>query len=158
MLYRTAIFFLYAVLTSLTAIHAEKSNHELLSERLIELTSPKADMKANFMASYDVVLRQMSQQGVPADKLAEVRVAAERVADKFVNDPELMQRLVRIQMKYFTEAETQQLIRFYQTPLGKKTITTMPKLFEEGAMVGEQVMSKYLPEFQKEIEAIMRAN
>ncbi len=39
--------------------------------------------------------------------------------------------------KYLTLEETNELIRFYKTPLGQKTISVMPKMTQEGMKAGQ---------------------
>ena len=40
--------------------------------------------------------------------------------------------------KYFTLAEIQQLLDFYETDIGKKTIEVMPQLTQESIIIGQQ--------------------
>jgi hypothetical protein len=49
----------------------------------------------------------------------------------------LMSRMVPIYAKYFTHEEIKELIRFYDTAIGKKTIEVMPALMQEGMMIGQ---------------------
>ncbi|MEH2233471.1 MAG: DUF2059 domain-containing protein [Nostoc sp.] len=58
--------------------------------------------------------------------------AAEFKSDEIVNE------IVPIYNKYFTNEEIKQLIRFYQTPLGQKTITVLPQLYQESYEVGKR--------------------
>jgi hypothetical protein len=50
--------------------------------------------------------------------------------------------------KHFSEEEVQQLIKFYQSPLGKKTIKEMPVIMSESSRMLNQ-SSKYVPNIQK---------
>jgi hypothetical protein len=65
--------------------------------------------------------------------------------------------------KNFTHEEIRGLIAFYQTPLGKKSVSVLPQLVAEvqekgrtwGEGVGRQCMTEVLaehPEFEKQIE------
>ncbi|MBE8966730.1 DUF2059 domain-containing protein [Nostocales cyanobacterium LEGE 12452] len=58
--------------------------------------------------------------------------AAEFKSDEIVNE------IVPVYKKYFTNEEIKQLIRFYQTPLGQKTITVLPQLYQESYEVGKR--------------------
>jgi hypothetical protein len=77
--------------------------------------------------------------------------------DQFLN------MAVPIYHKYFTHDEVKGLIAFYETPLGHKSITVLPKLSEElrdigqkwGQDLGRQSMAEVLaehPELEKDME------
>lgn len=55
-----------------------------------------------------------------------------------VNADELINRLIPIYNKYFTEEDIKQLIVFYQTPLGKKLISVNPQIARDSLIVGQQ--------------------
>ena len=54
------------------------------------------------------------------------------------NADELINRLIPIYNKYFTEEDIKQLIAFYQTPLGKKVISILPRITQESIEVSQQ--------------------
>jgi uncharacterized protein len=39
--------------------------------------------------------------------------------------------------KYYTMEEINKMIEFYQTPLGKKVISTMPQIMQESVQAGQ---------------------
>jgi hypothetical protein len=51
--------------------------------------------------------------------------------------PKLMVEIVPIYARHFTQNEVKGLIAFYSTPLGKKTIKTMPALMNACMQVGQ---------------------
>ncbi len=77
------------------------------------------------------------------EELEEVRVAANSViSERF---PELVDALIPIYEKYYTEAEVKLLIEFYSTDLGKKindvSPRTMKESFSAGIVWGESLES-----------------
>jgi hypothetical protein len=68
----------------------------------------------------------------------------------------LMSRMVPIYAKYFTHEEIKELIRFYDTAIGKKTIEVMPALMQEGMIVGQiwgqSLAPKILERIKKRLE------
>ena len=56
---------------------------------------------------------------------------------KEVNADALIKMVIPIYEKYYTDLEIQQLIAFYQTPLGKKVILTTPQIMQESMQSGE---------------------
>lgn len=61
---------------------------------------------------------------------------------------------VPIYSKYYTEAEIDDLIKFYQTPIGKKTLEVMPLILKEsmkaGAKMGEETSAKIMKKIDEE--------
>ena len=60
--------------------------------------------------------------------------------DKFireVNPRDLVDLVVPIYDKYFTQQEIKDLLAFYKTPLGEKTITVTPLLMRESMAAGQ---------------------
>ena len=55
--------------------------------------------------------------------------------------------------KHFTEGELRNLITFYQSPTGRKSITVMPQLFADSMQKSNEIL---IPQFQKIIGQLMR--
>ncbi|MHC5612873.1 MAG: DUF2059 domain-containing protein [Nostoc sp.] len=73
--------------------------------------------------------------------------AAEIRPDDIVNET------IPIYNKYFTNEEVKQLITFYQTPLGQKTITVLPQLSQESYDVGRRYGRAAAQRALKKLEA-----
>ena len=54
-----------------------------------------------------------------------------------INPEELVNLTVPIYDKYFTWDEIRQLINFYETPTGKKIISTLPAIMDEAMNAGQ---------------------
>lgn len=62
-------------------------------------------------------------------------------------------RMIQLFMDTFTESELRDLVAFYKTPTGKKALTQLPVLFEQGAKIGQELAEKN----QAELEAMIAA-
>ncbi|WP_244142171.1 DUF2059 domain-containing protein [aff. Roholtiella sp. LEGE 12411] len=49
-----------------------------------------------------------------------------------------MNELIPVYAKYFTNEDIKQMIAFYETPLGKKTISVLPQISQESAEIGQK--------------------
>jgi len=58
--------------------------------------------------------------------------------------------------KYYSGAEIKEMIRFYSTPLGKKTIETMPALMNEAIGLGQKWGQSLGPSIQARVEARLK--
>lgn len=77
--------------------------------------------------------------------IASMRGAMATVPDKFwtefrkeINADELVNLIIPVYDKHLTAAELKELIKFYETPVGKKMIAVMPAITAESMQVGQQ--------------------
>lgn len=113
-------------------------------KRLLELTGA-ADMGIQALGSSMQGLRN-SNPNIPEEFFTEFQ--------KQFNAELIVTNIAPIYDKHFTHEEIKELLKFYQTPLGKKTISTMPKIMEEsmamGQELGKQVAEKVVKQLQAE--------
>lgn len=122
------------------AVQSEQQAKRTEIRKLIQLTGA-ANISAN-------ALQQI---------IGPLRSAYPQVPDEFwdtftkeVHSDELIDLVVPIYDKYYTREEIAELTRFYQSPIGQKTIQVLPKLSAEaidagqewGRIVAERAMKK----------------
>ena len=61
------------------------------------------------------------------------------------NRAELTEQIVIIYNRHFTASELRKLIVFYQTPIGRKTISIIPRVFQESTVAGQQFSQRMMP-------------
>lgn len=143
-----------SIVFSLSSFAATQS-HKNAAEELISLTNPKETFITAFMVSFEPALDLMSANGLSSDKVEKVRSLAQDLAITVSEDPDLLSGLVGIYVEEFSENEIIELMAFYRTPLGRKTLKKLPVLFERGGAIGEAVTSKYLTEFQGKVSSVI---
>lgn len=72
-------------------------------------------------------------------------------ASKHVDYNELVQKLVPIYSKHFTEHEIVDLLNFYSTSTGKKMIEKMPTVLQESMEVGRKWGIELAQKIEKEV-------
>ena len=72
-------------------------------------------------------------------------------ASKHVDYYELVQKLVPVYSKHFTEQEIVDLLNFYNTSTGKKMIEKMPAILEESMDIGRKWGIELAQKIEKEI-------
>lgn len=50
---------------------------------------------------------------------------------------DLISRMIPVYEKYYTDEDIKKLIAFYQSPVGKKVIATMPEVMQESMQIGQ---------------------
>ena len=73
--------------------------------------------------------------------------------NKYMGWASLKDDMAKLYMANFSESELNELNKFYQTPLGKKTVQKMPTLMTKGAEIGQKRVQEHLPELQAAIAA-----
>jgi hypothetical protein len=68
----------------------------------------------------------------------------------------LKEVVIPLYHKYFTGEEIKEMIRFYSTPLGKKTIEVMPVLVNESFQAGQQWGQQLGPVIQTRVQARLK--
>jgi hypothetical protein len=77
--------------------------------------------------------------------IASFKKTTDGVPDKFweemskeINADTLVSMIIPIYEKYYTDDEILQMIAFYEIPVGKKVISTLPMIMKESMDIGEQ--------------------
>ena len=132
-----ALFFAAFSLASPQAPQAEeKSPVVIKAERLMALTGAEGMIQQMIGPSIDQITDIIIQAN-PTDGPAIRDLMNEVFLPEFRNRlPEYMELSARIYAQHFTEAEIDELIAFYETPLGQKMIAKFPVLTQESMQVG----------------------
>ena len=134
-----------AALGQLTAARASEQTHRQAAEQLLALM----DMDKLMSESIDQMLEMQVKQN-PA--IGQFKEEMKKFLSKYMSWAAMKEDMVKIYTAEFTEQELKELLAFYQTPLGKKTVSKMPKLMAKGAELGQQRVQEHLPELQKAIQ------
>lgn len=127
-------------------VRADEASARKAAESLLNLMG----MEKLLGQSVDQMLAMQVQQN-PA--IAPYQAQMKTFLSKYMSWPSLKDDMVKIYTEEFTEQELNDLNKFYQTPLGKKTVEKMPALMAKGAAMGQQRVQQHLPELQAAIQA-----
>lgn len=125
---------------------ADEASHRKAAEALLGMMG----METLLGQSVDQMLAIQVQQN-PA--LAPFQGQMKTFLGKYMSWASLKDDMTTVYMGEFSEAELNDLIKFYQTPLGKKTVQRMPALMAKGAEMGQKRVQEHLPELQAAIQA-----
>ncbi|MDJ0734200.1 MAG: DUF2059 domain-containing protein [Nostocaceae cyanobacterium] len=103
--------------------------------------------------------KQISQQ-ITTQMLANMKSNLPQVPQKFwdslqeeINYDEMLEQIIPIYSKYFTNEEIKGMLDFYETPLGKKTIRVMPQIMQESVQIGQTYGKKVAERVINKLEA-----
>jgi hypothetical protein len=125
---------------------APASSHRKATLELLEVMG----LEKNAMAGASAMLNVMLDQN---EELQPYRDVFMKWAETTLSWDKIGPCMTELYMKTFTEAEIRELIAFYRTPTGKKTLETMPMLMQEGAKIGADIAQEH----QGELEAAIMA-
>jgi hypothetical protein len=74
-------------------------------------------------------------------------------AAKYVSWQELEPQMAALYANAFTSSELQDLIRFYESPTGRKAAAVMPGLARHAILIGSDLARQHIPELQQMIRA-----
>jgi hypothetical protein len=129
-----------------STVRADEASHHAAAESLLTMM----DMDKVMSQSVDQMVQMQVKQN-PAIAPFEQQMKA--FLNKYMSWASMKEDMVKLYEAEFTEPELKQLITFYQTPVGKKTIQKMPQLLTKGAEIGQTRIQEHLPELQAAIAA-----
>lgn len=125
-------------------------------ERLLEITGAAAlgkQMASVATAQFALVLKQ-AHPDIPQRILDILPAEVEHVFTTHMGS--FTDRMIRLYHKYYTGKEIKELLRFYSTDLGRKTIQVMPALLNESMQAGQEWGKSLGPVIQQRIAARLK--
>lgn len=122
-------------------------------QKVLEMTGSAAIGKQMAMAMVNQLggMLRKSNPNLPADFMAGVSSDVEAVLDEAL--PQFHEMVIPLYSKYFTHVEVREMAAFYASPLGRKTIETLPALMAESMALGQKWGMSMGPEIQKRVMA-----
>ena len=154
----TILPLLFTLLAFCMPVKAEELTPEKRGdiEHLLAMTGAMSlgkQMAANVVASLTHGL-QSNRPDIPKDVINLLPEAVGSVFDE--NLEALKNEVIPIYHKHFTREEIQEMIRFYATPLGQKSIRVMPVLMQDSMMAGQRWGEMLGPKIEKKITTKLR--
>lgn len=130
---------------------AEKS----AAERLVDAVDMQGSGLIAARQAVKPMMERFKAQGLPPEALAEISEATELFFTKTFSDPELKKAMVKLYEQKFSPEELEEMLRFYETPVGRKALLAMPELMSEAAKIGQQMAGKNTEAYQTQLQDII---
>ncbi len=91
-----------------------------------------------------------------APKLESVKKKIHAYYNKYIGWDAVKDEMAKIYAKYFTAKDLEELVKFYKTDLGKKTLATLPKINSEGRSLGIKRMREHQQELQEIVQKALQ--
>jgi len=125
--------------------------HQANSEALTLLAT------MNMKQSYEGMIKRITQMQIQSSpQLKAIAPTIEAFFTKYMGWEAQRGDIAALYAKNYTANELKELNKFYQTPLGQKTVQIMPQLAAASAQIGQSRMMKHMPEMKAMIEAELK--
>lgn len=133
-----------ALLLSPAPLPGEESGHRQAIEELFEVLGMERAHKAGMEQMLAVQVQQNPQIGLFGD-------VHRRFFEKHMSWESLRGEFIVVFMEEFSERDIRELIAFYRTPTGQKTVTKLPVLMSEGSRLQARLLREKMPELERTI-------
>ncbi|SFZ98439.1 hypothetical protein MNB_SV-5-1286 [hydrothermal vent metagenome] len=125
--------------------------HQANSEALTLLAT------MNMKESYEGMIKRITQMQIQASpQLKAIEPTIEAFFTKYMGWDAQRGDIAALYAKNYTVEELKELNKFYQTPLGQKTVQIMPQLAAASAQIGQSRMMEHMPEMKAMIESELK--
>ena len=140
---------LHAVVLAFGMVFSGHAAADEAAERAAGELLDAMNMESSFEEMIDVALKaQLS--GKP--ELAKHESVFRSFFSKHMSYASLKPKLAAAYAEEFTAAELAETAAFYRTPLGKKFIAKLPKLYARGGQIGQEAVRSHIPELVQMIK------
>ena len=128
------------------ASFASSNSHRDAAEELLKVSNLKSSM--------DRMIVQMVEMQIRAKPvMTPYRDTMLQFFNKYLSYGSIKYDFIDIYTEEFSESELREIIKFYKTPVGQKTITKLPILMQKGAQVGMSKVQSHQGELKEMLDA-----
>ncbi|MFK0312836.1 DUF2059 domain-containing protein [Pseudomonas sp. NPDC090233] len=134
---------------------AATASHNAAAEKFLTLAHADKLGTPVYMQVQQMFAQRFAQTKAPAAKqnvLESYQAKANAALDGAIGWNKLKPKMVDLYTQTFTEQELKDLVKFYESPLGKKVLTQMPKVTQQSAQLTQQSLEPAVPVVNKLLE------
>ena len=112
----------------------------LAAAKQLILTTGMTDVR--FTAMRDNTLKALSAS-IPAKNKEKLTVGLKEFFNKYLPADRFREQFAHMYAQLFTEDELNQLIKFYNSPLGKKVASKVPEVLQKAMLMDQQILTEH---------------
>lgn len=131
---------------------ADDHTHRAAVEKLLLLMNQDRLVEQMFPQMKQFIFEQMQQQDIPADQYPKLEKYFNQMFDIMQEElswEKMKDDYIQIYTAVYTEEEINELIAFYESPIGQKMTAKMPQLVQESMQVSQKFVQNMMPKIQK---------
>ncbi len=144
------------VLTALITPFCRADDSLTLANKLLDLSGTASYMQQSFEAGLKPSLMQMKAKGAPDDLVEAIHTEAKSFFQENFNWDIMKPKIAKLYADNYTDAELSDIIAFYQSPTGQKTIAKTPTLVQQSMAIAMTNVQANMPEFQRRVGALIQ--
>jgi hypothetical protein len=137
---------------------ADQSSHRDAALRLLEVTETQKMLDQMMSAVDTMMLQQFDAMGLPPEgrEAADaMRVEVMQWFSDFFVWEEMRDLFVDIYVEVFSKEEIDEMVSFYESPLGQKMLAKMPALMQKSMEKTQAMLQEKLPQLQQRMQNVM---
>lgn len=141
-----------------TTTFADEASQRKAALKLLEVTNSQKILDQMMASMEQMMTSQFKAMNLPPEgreAAEEARKESLAMLRDILSWEQMRDLYVDIYSEVFTEGELNQLVEFYQSPLGARLLEKMPEVMQKSMQKTQAVMMTKMPEFQKRMEAKM---
>ncbi|HET7465022.1 MAG TPA: DUF2059 domain-containing protein [Longimicrobium sp.] len=111
------------------------------------------DMEHTYAKTMEMMVQSQLRQN---PQMAQFEGVMRSFFARYLSWPQIHADMARIYALTYTEDEMRQLTAFYQTPLGKRLLETMPELAQRSSEVTQRRVMEHMPELMEQMMGAMQ--
>lgn len=134
---------------------AASASHNAAAEKFLTLAHADKLGTPVYMQVQQMFAQRFAQTKAPASKqpvLESYQAKANAALDNAIGWNKLKPKMVDLYTQTFTEQELKDLVKFYESPLGRKVLSEMPKVTQQSAQLTQQTLEPAVPVVNKLLE------
>ena len=155
---KTCFAALLVLAITVSVSYADEASHKKTVLKLLEVTNSQK-MLDQMTTWIESMMRQQfdNLQLPPEGREAAATVQKEMMTwfSEFLTWEKVRDRFIDIYIDVFTEDELNEIIGFYQSPVGQKMLRKMPELIEKSMQKTQAILQEKMPEFQQRMQKIL---
>ena len=136
-------------------VFADAASHAASAETFLKLAHADKLGTPVYMQVQQMFAQRFEQTKAPAAKKAVLetyQAKANTALDQAIGWDKLKPDMVKLYTANFSESELNDLVKFYQSPLGKKVLEKMPQLTQQSAQMTQAKLESAVPVVNKLLE------
>jgi len=131
---------------------ADTASHNASAETFLMMAHADKLGTPVYMQVQQMFAQRFQQTKAPASKqalLETYQAKANAALDQAIGWPKLKPDMVKLYTDNFSEQELKDLVKFYQSPLGKKVLEKMPSVTQQSAQLTQEKLESAVPVVNK---------
>lgn len=156
---KIAVLLTVLLFSAFSALAADPAADKAATIRQIMALGGVDDLAQSYgkaLADQMYQILKTSRPEIPAEAMTIIRAEVDQ--QLAVDREQLLAQIEAIFDRSFTAAELEELSRFYQTELGRKSLALMPKIMQENMEIGRSWGKKVGPALKARLEARFKQN